>query len=96
VDKNFTKPSYLYIVEKINGGGMNFHQCDKGDISSMQSYSCAGSEVCVGDHLQEHDGSFLFPLHSAGSAVQWWVGSHQLCKLSDVILCFSMHSLDPV
>ena len=46
-------------------------------------YSCAGSEVCVGYHLQEHDSSFLLPLHSTGGVIQWRISTHQLCKLSD-------------
>lgn len=43
--------------------------------------SCVGSEVSVGNHLQEHDCCSLLPLHCAGGALQWRISSHQLCEL---------------
>ncbi len=45
LDKNFTKPSYLCIVETF--GGINFHECDEG-------YHILHVEVIVTDLALDH------------------------------------------
>jgi hypothetical protein len=48
MDKNFTKPSYIWIAEILNFGEINFHQCRKGrHILYMYVMINAGQNIYV-------------------------------------------------